>query len=298
MMKKQKVRIPPVMKTERTYTMETISEELRNRTEKFAALHKGPGMFILPNAWDIGSAVVYQNEGFKAVATSSAGVAYSLGQSDCQQIDFEDLLWVVRKMTSRVNIPVSVDFERGYADTAAEIKENARRLLLAGASGFNVEDGDPKGAMGPVERQLMVIDVLKELKKELSLNFVINARTDAYWYNVADEDRKLSLSLERGRKYAEAGADCVFAAGPVDLPAVKRIVEEIPAPINILLNGKYHDFKELEKAGVRRLSIGSGPSRCIYEDLIHMADDLKEGKCDSILDCKFTYGQANEYFKK
>lgn len=128
--------------------METISEELRNRTEKFAALHKGPGMFILPNAWDIGSAVVYQNEGFKAVATSSAGVAYSLGQSDCQQIDFEDLLWVVRKMTSRVNIPVSVDFERGYADTAAEIKENARRLLLAGASGFNVEDGDPKGARG------------------------------------------------------------------------------------------------------------------------------------------------------
>ena len=278
--------------------METISEELRNRTEKFAALHKGLGMFILPNAWDIGSAVVYQNEGFKAAATSSAGVAYSLGQSDCQQIDFEDLLWVVRKMTSRVNIPVSVDFERGYADTAAEIKENARRLLLAGASGFNVEDGDPKGAMGPVERQLMVIDVLKELKKELSLNFVINARTDAYWYNVADEDRKLSLSLERGRKYAEAGADCVFVAGPVDLPAVKRFVEEIPAPINILLNGKYHDFKELEKAGVRRLSAGSGPSRCIYEELIHMADDLKEGKCDSILDCKFTYRQANEYFKK
>lgn len=278
--------------------MDTISEELRNRTEKFAALHKEQGMFILPNAWDIGSAVVYQNEGFKAVATSSAGVAYSLGQSDCQQIDFEDLLWVVRKMTGRVNIPVSVDFERGYGDTAEEIRENARRLLLAGASGFNVEDGDPKGAMGPVERQLKVIDVLKELKKELSLNFVINARTDAYWYNVADEGRKLEISLERGKKYTEAGADCVFVAGPVDLPAVKRIVEEIPAPINILLNGKYHDFKELEKAGVRRLSVGSGPSRCIYEELIHMARDLKEGKCEAILNCQFSYGQANEYFKK
>ncbi len=152
--------------------------------------------------------------------------------------------------------------------------------------------------MGPVERQLMVIDVLKELKKEFSLDFVINARTDAYWYNVADEETKLQLSLTRGRQYAEAGADCIFVAGPVGLPEVKRLVKEIPAPINILLNGKYHDFDGLRKAGVRRLSVGSGPARCVYRNVIQMADSLKQGECSEIFSCDFSYKQANAYFQK
>lgn len=278
--------------------MSTFTDSQRSRAARFAAMHREEGMFILPNAWDVGSAVVYEKEGFPAVATSSAGIAYGLGQSDCQQIDFEDLVWLVTKMCSRVNIPVTVDFERGYGEKPEEIKRNARRLLVAGAVGFNIEDGSPDGTMGPVERQLMVIDVLKELKKEFSLDFVINARTDAYWYNVADEETKLQLSLTRGRQYAEAGADCIFVAGPVGLPEVKRFVKEIPAPINILLNGKYHDFDGLRKAGVRRLSVGSGPARCVYRNVIQMADSLKQGECSEILSCDFSYKQANAYFQK
>lgn len=278
--------------------MDTITEKQRTRAAHFAAMHREKGMFILPNAWDVGSAVVYEKESFPAVATSSAGTAYGLGQSDCQQIDFEDLVWLVSRICRRVSIPVTVDFERGYAEEPAQIKENARRLLLSGAVGFNVEDGNPDGTMGPAERQLQVIKVLNELKKELSLDFVINARTDAYWYNVADEETKLKISLTRGRQYAEAGADCIFVAGPLDLAAVKTVVENIPAPVNILLNGKYHDFDGLRKAGVRRLSVGSGPARVVYRSVIKMAADLKQGKCDSILQCDFNYKQANTYFQK
>lgn len=157
-----------------------ISERQKEKARIFSDMHKEDRMFILPNAWNAGSAYVFQKQGFKAVATSSAGIAYDLGRSDGENISFDDLLWIVEKIVSRVDIPLSVDFERGYSDLNEKIKENARRLLFAGAVGFNIEDGLPNGKLYPTDVQVEKIKVLSQLKSELNMDFVINARTCIY----------------------------------------------------------------------------------------------------------------------
>ncbi|MGM0240705.1 isocitrate lyase/PEP mutase family protein [Enterococcus sp. AZ103] len=146
----------------------------RKQARIFSEMHKNGGMFILPNVWNVGSAVVFEKEGFQAVATSSAGVAYDLGYSDGEDISFEDLLEVVNKISNRIDIPLSVDFERGYGETKAVVKENAKKLVQAGAVGFNIEDGMPDGKLSSLELQLEKIEGLVELKQELEIDFVIN----------------------------------------------------------------------------------------------------------------------------
>lgn len=118
-----------------------ITECQKEKARVFAAMHKERKMFVLPNAWDVGSAYIFAQQGFKAVATSSAGIAYALGYPDGEDITFADLLYVVKKIADRLPIPVSVDFERGYAESIDALQANARELLLAGAVGFNIEDG-------------------------------------------------------------------------------------------------------------------------------------------------------------
>ena len=118
-----------------------ISQEQREKAQTFLCMHQTDGMFVIPNAWDAASAYIYEKAGFAAVATTSAGLAYALGYPDGEQVSMEDLLFVVKKITGRVQIPVSVDFERGYAEDPRQVKENARSLLAAGAVGFNLEDG-------------------------------------------------------------------------------------------------------------------------------------------------------------
>jgi 2-methylisocitrate lyase-like PEP mutase family enzyme len=167
-----------------------ITGKQKEKARIFSAMHKEKKMSVLPNAWNVGSAYVFEKQGFKAVATSSAGIAYDLGYPDGENMSFNDLLWIVEKIANRVDIPLSVDFERGYGDTGKEIKENARKLLFAGAVGLNIEDGLPDGALSPLDIQIEKIKTLSELKHELDIDFVINARTCAYWLNVANENEK------------------------------------------------------------------------------------------------------------
>ena len=165
-----------------------ITEKQRERAKFFSNMHKERKMFVLPNAWDAGSAVVFERAGFAAVATSSAGIAYALGCPDGETITFDELLYVVERMAQRIGILLSVDAERGYAETPEGVKENAKKLLEAGAVGFNIEDGLPDGTLSPLDFQLDKIAALVELKRETGLDFVINARTCAYWLNVAGEE--------------------------------------------------------------------------------------------------------------
>lgn len=275
-----------------------ITEKQKEKARVFSAMHKENNMFVLPNAWDVGSAYVFEKQGFKAVATSSAGIAYDLGYPDGEDISLDDLLCVVDKIVSRVEIPLSVDFERGYAETVKEVKSNAQKLLFAGAVGFNIEDGLPDGTLSSLDEQLKKIKALSELKRELDIDFVINARTCAYWLNVASDEEKLKIALARGSAFVEAGADCVFIPGAIDEVTVSKLVRGINAPINIILNGAYNNFAGLEKLGVRRLSVGSNPVRFIYEKTIRLADNLMHGYVGDMLSNGFTYAQANEYFTK
>lgn len=273
-----------------------ISEKQKQQANFFKSLHQKGNMFVIPNAWSVGSAYIFEKEGFEAVATSSAGIAYNLGYPDGEDISFEDLLYVVEKMTSRLNIPVSVDFERGYSEDPKQVKENAKQLLLKGAVGFNIEDGLPDGTLSSIDFQLEKIKALVELKLELDIDFVINARTCAYWLNV-DGD-KLKIATERGNAFRQAGADCIFVPGAINEETVKNLVNGINAPLNIILNGIFNDFRKLNSLGVKRLSVGSGPIRNVCERAINLAKDLYKGDVSEILNCKFSYKNANKYFTK
>lgn len=279
----------------------TTNEQIR-KAEKFQEMHRAGHMFVIPNAWDAGSAVVFEKEGFPCVATSSAGIAYALGYPDGEDISFDDLLDTVQKITRRVSIPVSVDFERGYSEDPEQVKKNAGKLLEAGAVGFNIEDGLPDAKKGhqlsPLAEQIEKIKALVSLKSENGIDFVINARTCAYWLNTGTQEEMFREAVERCNAFREAGADCVFVPGPMDGDTVRSLAKHIHAPINIILNGKFHDMEKLDEIGIRRLSVGSGPARAVCEKAIHMAALLKSGNPDEILDCKFTYNQANEYFRR
>lgn len=272
-------------------------EKQRKQARIFSEMHKNGEMFILPNVWNVGSAVVFEKEGFQAVATSSAGVAYDLGYSDGEDISFEDLLEVVNKISNRIDVPLSVDFERGYGETKAVVKENAKKLVQAGAVGFNIEDGMPDGTLSSLELQLEKIEGLVELKQELEIDFVINARTCAYWLQVADEEKRLEIAIERGNAFSKAGADCIFIPGALSKQVVKNILTEISAPLNIILNNQFHDLNELKKMGVQRISLGSSPVRYIYSENIELAKKIKKNDFDELLKNPFSYEIANEYFK-
>lgn len=274
-----------------------ITSKQKENASKFSSLHKTNKLFVLPNAWDIGSAVIFEKAGFPAVATSSAGIAHSMGYSDGEQIDFEELLYLVERMAKRVSIPLSVDFERGFGESGDEVKEKARRLLYAGAIGFNIEDGLPDGMLSPVQLQVEKIEALCQLKKELDLDFVINARTCTYLLDVADEEGKLEIATERGNAFLSAGADCVFVPGAMEEDTMAALVSGIKGPLNILLTNKSADFRRLEEIGVRRLSIGSALSRWSYGKAIDLADNLMKWDTDEMRSNWFTLDKANNFFK-
>jgi len=274
-----------------------VSERQKEKARVFMNMHKENKMFILPNAWSTGSAYVFEKQGFKAVGTSSAGIAHDLGFPDGEYISFDDLLWVVEKIAKRVDVPLSVDFERGYSEVNKEIKENARKLLFAGAVGFNIEDGLPDGALYPLDKQIEKIKSLSELKSELDINFVINARTDAYALDGTDEG-SMKVALERCNAFVEAGADCVFVIGAKDDIAISKLVKGINAPVNIFWRSCLSSFEDLDKMGVQRLSAGCHPARYIYGQVVEMASDLYSGDVSKLVNNDFSSEKANAYFEK
>lgn len=266
--------------------------------KQFQAMHHNAGMFVLPNVWDAGSARVFEKQGFKAVATSSAGVAYSLGFPDGEDITFGDLVNCVDRIVRRIGIPLSVDFERGYGEDIKSIQDNARELLRHGACGFNIEDGKADGSLDTLDFMTDKITALVELKRELDIDFVINARTCTYWLSVGDEEAIFQTAIARGNAFRTAGADCVFIPGAINEDTVGRLTRSIDAPLNIILNSRYHDFVGLERLGVRRLSVGSGPARSVLNHLIEIAAELHHGNTAALLNHTFTYAEANEFFMK
>lgn len=275
-----------------------ITDKQRELAKKFMNMHYANKMFILANAWDAGSAYIFKKEGFQAIGTTSQGMALSYGYADGQNMLFEDVVYCVQSMTRRVDIPVTVDIERGFAENVDKVKANALRLLEVGAVGFNIEDGRQDKTLDELSLFLEKIKALAELKKEYDIDFVINARTCTYWHNIGDEEHKLQTALERGKAFREAGADCVFYPGAVPLESIKILVKEVDAPINILLTPATCDLEAMREAGVRRLSIGSGPARSTYNHVIAMAEELQKGETERILKHPFVYAEANAYFKK
>jgi len=245
------------------------------RAVRFLELHQGPRILVLPNAWDAASARIFEETGFPALGTTSAGVAFSLGFPDGERVSFSDVIAVITRIVRAVAIPVSADLESGFGQTPVKVAESCRAAIEAGAVGVNLEDGtgDPHR---PLEDAELHADRIRAVKEAAGRRLVVNARTDVYLRAVGDPKARLGETLRRSQAYRRAGADCVFVPGVTDGETIGRLAREIPGPLNVLAGPQSPPVAELERLGVARVSVGSGPMRATLGFLRGLARELSE----------------------
>ncbi|HLQ72662.1 MAG TPA: isocitrate lyase/phosphoenolpyruvate mutase family protein [Bacillota bacterium] len=261
----------------------------------FRQLHEQQATFILPNAWDVISAVMFEQCGFKALGTTSAGIATSLGYKDGEHIRFEEMLIAVKRIVSSVNIPVTVDIETGYGETTTEIIENIKRIIKTGAVGINLEDGTGNASdpLHDLDAQVEKITAIKQLSEENPV--FLNARTDTYWLNVGDEEMKFTETVKRANAFERAGADCIFIPGLTDESTIERVRKEISVPINLLAAQALPTMETLTNIGIERVSSGSAPFRASATLVKHIGEELiNEGTFHRMMDDVMPYGEVTQ----
>jgi 2-methylisocitrate lyase-like PEP mutase family enzyme len=239
------------------------ASEQGRKAEELRKLHGGPRVLVLPNAWDVASARVLEELGYPAIATTSAGVAFSLGYPDGQRISRDEMLEAVARIARAVRVPVTADIESGYGTAPKDMAETAKAIVAAGAVGLNFEDviGDTESSQVDTGLQVEKIRAIRETSASAGVPLVINARTDVYLMPIGPEATRFERTVERLRAYRAAGADCVFAPGVRERALIEKLVKAVAAPLNILVTPGCPSIPELEKLGVARASIGSGVMR-------------------------------------
>src|SRR5512139_167738 len=249
----------------------------------FGALHQS-GLSILPNAWDAGSARLIELAGAKAIATSSAAVAWAHGYPDGEAIPSETLLATLRAIARVVSIPVSADIEAGYASDAAAAGAFATRIVDAGAVGVNVEDGT-----GAPELLAAKIERIKEAGAKAGVALWVNARVDVYLRRLKEGEAAYEETIIRGCRYREAGADSIFVPAVAEEALLARLVRDVVLPLNVLAWPGVPPADRLRELGVRRLSAGAGIARFVLNNVQAMAKAfLADGRSDA-----FTGGALN-----
>ncbi|MCR5878289.1 isocitrate lyase/phosphoenolpyruvate mutase family protein [Phenylobacterium sp. J367] len=235
--------------------------EQRARAETFAKLHRD-GILVLPNAWDAASAALMADAGAKAVATSSAAVAWAHGYPDGDALPMEKVIATVAGIVRSVDLPVTCDFEGGYTDDPAELAANIARVLDAGAVGINFEDGgrDP-------DLHARKVAAARAAADRAGVPLFINARTDVYLRGLAEGEAAFDETVRRAKLYAEAGASGIFTPGAKDEALIGRLAAAIPLPLNIMLLPGLAPAPRLAELGVRRLSSATAPFRLAYASL-------------------------------
>lgn len=252
------------------------SKEQSLKAKTFHRLHQQSSTFVLPNAWDVISAKMFEECGFKAIGTTSAGIAASLGYLDGQSIPLNKMVETIENIAKSVNVPVSADIEAGYGQTVEEVLETVKAVAAAGAIGINLEDGtgDPNRPIFDITSQVEKITAIKELSESRNMPLFINARTDLYWLNIGDSSTRLQEAIKRAKAYQDAGADCIFIPGLTDRKIIKRIREEISCPINLLVDPEMPSLSELSGIGIERLSCGSVPFRATLTFLRTISEEI------------------------
>jgi 2-methylisocitrate lyase-like PEP mutase family enzyme len=261
----------------------------------FRVLHSGREILVLPNAWDVASARIVEEAGFKAVATSSAGIAFSLGYPDGQMISREEMLAAIRRIAKAVKVPVTADVESGYGKTPEEAARTARAVIDAGAVGLNLEDvaSESSSTLVEVPPQLEKIRAVREMADRVRVPLVLNARTDVYLLKIGEPAKRYDETIRRLSVYRDAGADCVFVPGLQDAETIGRLVAELKCPVNILAGPGSPSVPELFKLGVARVSLGSAPMRAALGHLRRVADELKTTGTYSTLDGAPSHAEMN-----
>jgi 2-methylisocitrate lyase-like PEP mutase family enzyme len=284
-----------------------MSPEKNMSLEKKAAqllkLHHAAAPVVLVNAWDVASARIVEEAGFPALATTSAGVANALGYPDGQKVPWDEMVRRIAEIASAVRAPVTADIESGFSDDEQALGRAITDVIKAGAVGVNLEDlvpsGDRHGSLFSVADQVQRIKTARAAGEKLGIHLVINARTDAFWQTGAEPAAALNNTLERGRAYLDAGADCIFIPGMRDPKKIQMVVEAWKAPVNILAGPGVPSLGELGKLGVKRVSFGSGPMRAAMGALRRIAQEaLASGTYAAMGDLAIPYEDINGLFEK
>jgi 2-methylisocitrate lyase-like PEP mutase family enzyme len=268
----------------------------RAKAEAFRAMHDRSRILVLPNAWDAMSARVIEEAGARAIATTSAGVAFSVGYPDGEAIPRDEMIAAIARIARVTTIPVSADIESGFAHDAREVAETVRRVIDAGAVGINLEDQVHDGSRSLYDQEVAVerVRAAREAADSAGVPIVINARTDVYLLGIGEPDTRFDHAIRRANAYRKAGADCLFLPAVARRADIERIVPALDGPLNLLAFPGIPTVLELESLGVARLSVGTQLTLKAMAALTKTVTELLgTGTYESMLESTTTYADAN-----
>jgi 2-methylisocitrate lyase-like PEP mutase family enzyme len=270
----------------------------KSLSAKFRALHES-GCFVLPNPWDIGTAIYLDRLGFKALATTSAGFAFSRGKPD-GGVPRDEMLKHIREIVEATSLPVNADFHAGYADEPEDVAANVQLCVETGVAGLSIEDSTGRSDCPLYEKKLAIerIRAACSAIETSKSGVILTARCEAWL--VGDPD-PLRTAIDRLATYGEAGADCLYAPGVSDPNEIAQIVNAVaPKPVNVLVSGFNHQLtlSGLSDLGVRRISVGSGLALAAWGALLRAAQDIKANGSFTLLADNTPSAQLNELFRQ
>lgn len=251
---------------------------LQTKAAAFTALHEASDILVLPNCWDAGSAKILADAGFPAIATTSAGIAFSHGYADGHNISREEMCAEVARCAAIIPVPLSADMEGGYGATPEDVAETVRQAIKAGAVGANIEDSIATNETPMLDEKVAIerIRAGRKAADDAGISFVLNARTDLYLYHRGPATPAMfNMAVSRANAYYAAGARSVFVPGVTDAELIERLVGAIEAPLNILAGPNSPSTAELQEMGVARVSIGGSLARACLTLIETAADELR-----------------------
>jgi 2-methylisocitrate lyase-like PEP mutase family enzyme len=275
-----------------------MNKSQQEKTSIFRQLHQGPPILVLPNAWDALSARIFSTLGFPAIATTSSGIANCLGYADGQNIPVDEMLFMIERIVNSVDVPVTADIEAGYSNDPEKLSQTIAAVIALGAVGINLEDSSSRGELVDIAAQTEKIRTVRKAASSPGADLFINARTDAYLLGIGGPEERFPDTINRARAYREAGADSIFIPGVTDEQVIENLVRNIPAPINILGGANAPPACVLEKLGVARVSVGSGPARACASLARTIGVELRDsGTYSSFTRDAVSYQELNSLFR-
>lgn len=272
----------------------------QQRAATFHQFHTDDNVLVLVNAWDAASARVIEQAGSPAIATTSAGIAWSLGYSDSEQLSAHELIAACERICRVATTPVSVDIERGYGKTLEEVGATVRSLIDIGVVGINIEDGvtADTGKMASPDILAERISFIRKIAQEIEVQLFINARTDTYFVGWDDPVARYEEAIRRAQIYVDAGADGIFVPGLESREEMTRMSQTINRPINIYAGyAGLPTVNELKDAGIRRVSLGCGPFQAALALTRRIATEaLTAGTYSAMTTDMLSAGEVNNLF--
>jgi 2-methylisocitrate lyase-like PEP mutase family enzyme len=273
----------------------SVNVNQSEKAEAFRRLHDRKDVLVLPNAWDVPSARIFEDEGFPAVATSSAGMLVSLGYPDGEEIPHQEFVSAIERISKVLSVPLSADVVGGFGDSPEGVAKSVGAVIEAGAAGINIEDFvHATKTMLPVEKQLARLGALVRLRDEGDIRFVINARTDALRFGAGGDEEKMEEAIRRASAYRDAGADCVYPMGLTDAASISRFVKAVDFPTNVMVRKGLPSVPELKRLGVARVSFGPSASYAAMGLLRRASREVRRaGTYGSLIDGAITFDELN-----